>query len=412
MSVRAGYDLHSPEYRRISWALFFAGLASFALLYDTQPLLPDLSDHFGVTADEASLSVSAATLGLAGALLVVGPLSERVGRKPLMVAGLIGSSLLGLLSGAVDTWTAHLAIRFALGVCLSGLPAIGVAYLSEELDPRAQAAASGLFIGGNALGGMTGRLVVGFLNEWWGWHDALLGMGVLATAASVAAIALLPASRGFVPSPLRFRLLWSATSAILRDRGLLCLFAIGMSSMGAFVGIFNMVSYRLQIPPYGLAPSQVSLLFLVYLLGSVASTAAGRLAMRYGHRAVAPPAAALMLAGLLVTLASPLAAIVAGMAAFTAGFFALHGVASGWTGARASAGVGATGQASSLYMVFYYLGSAVIGAGCGWAWHGWGWSGCVAYSAGATAVALAAALALRGIAPLADRRGPTAQGTT
>ncbi|WP_311519591.1 hypothetical protein [uncultured Actinomyces sp.] len=61
----------------------------------------------------------------------------------------------------------------------------------------------------------------------------------------------------------------------------------------------------------------------------------------------------MMICGLLLTLAAPIWVIIIGLAIFTAGFFATHGVASGWVAARARAGVGATGQASSAYMFFY-----------------------------------------------------------
>lgn len=406
MASFQGYGIRSSEYRRISWGLFFAGLACFALLYDTQPLLPDLSEHFKIPADQASLSVSATTFGLALALLVVGPLSERFGRKPLMMVGLTVSPFIGIACGFANTWHLHLGLRFLLGIFLSGLPAVGVAYLSEELDRKAQTAATGLYIGGNALGGMSGRLIIGFLNDWWGWQQALIAMGAVALLAALIAISLLPASRGFQSAPLRFRSLCLSTKMIFQDLGLVLLFLIGGSAMGAFVGVFNIVSYYLQEAPFSLAPSLLSLIFLVYLLGSVSSTLSGQLAMRFSTRKVAPFGALIMLIGLGLTGIPSLPLVVTGIAVFTTGFFSLHGVASGWTGARASAGLASTGQASSLYMVFYYSGSAFIGAGAGWAWHLWHWWGVCIYSGSFILLALVCTLILRKIPSLDDRFGP------
>lgn len=54
-----------PGYRRMSFALFVAGIATFALLYSTQALLPAVSASFHATAEQASWTVSAATGGLA-----------------------------------------------------------------------------------------------------------------------------------------------------------------------------------------------------------------------------------------------------------------------------------------------------------------------------------------------------------
>ena len=70
--------------------------------------------------------------------------------------------------------------------------------------------------------------------------------------------------------------------------------------------------------------------------------------------------------------------LVAGLALLTAGFFAVHGVASGWVPARAHAGGVATGQAASLYLFTYYLGSSVFGSLAGPAWTRAAWPGVVA----------------------------------
>lgn len=66
-----------PGYRRMSFALFAAGVATFALLYSTQALLPAVSAGFGATAGQASWTVSAATGALALCVLPMSALSER-----------------------------------------------------------------------------------------------------------------------------------------------------------------------------------------------------------------------------------------------------------------------------------------------------------------------------------------------
>src|SRR5689334_3374991 len=66
-----------PGYRRMSLALFLAGVATFALLYSTQALLPLVSGEFAVSASDASWTVSAATGGLALFVLPMSALSER-----------------------------------------------------------------------------------------------------------------------------------------------------------------------------------------------------------------------------------------------------------------------------------------------------------------------------------------------
>ena len=84
-TVPRGHLPGSAGYRRIMVALFAAGMATFVLLYDTQALLPELRTQFAVTPTQATLTLSLATGGLAVALLVAGPASERIGRTRLIL---------------------------------------------------------------------------------------------------------------------------------------------------------------------------------------------------------------------------------------------------------------------------------------------------------------------------------------
>lgn len=399
----SGYLESSPEYRRIAVSLFLAGLATFALLYDTQPMLVLIGQEFRLAPDRAALSVSASTIGLAVALVFAGPLSERHGRTPVIFLSLFVSSAMGIVVGLAPTWPLHLLARFVLGITVSGLPAVAMAYLAEEVHRQSQARAAGLYIAGTALGGMSGRLVTGLIADFFGWRAAVAGMGVLALLCAVAVFRLLPASRGFTPSEPGLKHLWEQTAAILHDRVLLGLFAVAATCMGSFVGVYNIMGYRLEAAPYHLSVGIAGLVFLVYALGSYASAFAGKLASKWGQRWVEPWAVTVMLVGLLVTLATPLWVVIVGLAIFTCGFFAVHGVAAGWVAARAKAGVGGTGQASSGYMVFFYAGSSIFGALAGtfWAWQGW--VGVVMMAGIALLVALAIVLSLRKVPPLGAR---------
>lgn len=392
-----GYRHGTRRYRRLSVSLFVAGVATFALLYSTQALLPLLSAHFAVSPAESTLTVSVATLALGVSLLVAGPVSEVVGRTPLMHASLVASAAVGLACGAVDSWPLLLALRALQGVTLAGLPAVAMAYLTEEVHPDDAARAAGLYIGGTALGGMSGRLLTGALADLGGWRVALAGLGVLALGCALAVRALLPPSRRFTPAPASLGHLWWTARGLAADPALWCLYGIAGSAMGAFVGVFNAVGFRLAGPPYGLRVGVAGLVFLTYALGSVSSTVAGRVAAQRGQRAVVPVAAAVMLAGVLLTLAAPLPVVVGGLAVVAVGFFAVHGVSSGWVAARARRTVGAAGAASSGYLVAYYAGSSVFGSLAGGAWVVAAWPAVVALCGGLVATTLLLAVLLRRI---------------
>ena len=396
----AGYTLGESGYRRIIAALFAAGVATFALIYSTQALLPEFPRAFGISAAQSTLSVSLTTVGLGIALLVAGPLSEVVGRTRLIHLSLVASAAVGIACALAPTWHMLLGLRLLQGVTLAGLPAVATAYLREELHPGTHARAAGIYIGGTAIGGMTGRLVTGPIADVAGWRWALAAIAAVGLVGAVVVGLLLPASRNFVAVPARIGSLAAMARRALKDRALLALYAIGACSIGAFVAVFNAVGFRLTSAPFDLGLGAAGLVFLVYPVGTVGSMVAGRLADRFSRRAVVPIGALIALVGVLLTLTGSLPVIVLGVAVLTAGFFAVHGVASGWVPTRAHAGGVAAGQAASLYLFAYYLGSSVFGSLTGQAWSLAGWSGVVGLAGGLLVVTGLLALWLRRIPPL------------
>lgn len=376
--------------KRTSFALFAAGVATFALLYSTQAVLPELSAAFGVTPAQSAWSLSLATIGLGVALLITGPLSEKVGRTPLIHLSLTLSALVGLACAVAPGWHVLLGLRLLQGVTLAGLPAVATAYLREELPAGVQARVAGLYIGGTALGGMAGRLVTGTVAQVWGWRWALAAVAVLGLLCAVFVLVTLPKSRNFVRRPSA-AMTWRA----LADPALLSLYAVGACAMGAFVAVYNAIGFRLTSAPFGLGAAAAGAVFLVYPVGTLSSTLAGRLADRFGRRAVMPFGCALMLLGLLLTLPANLPVLIAGLAVLTAGFFCVHGLASGWVPVRAHAGGVPAAQAASLYLFAYYAGSSIFGSISGTAWTTAGWPGVVTLAAVFVAVSGFLAGALR-----------------
>src|SRR5476651_1625788 len=106
----------SPEFKRTNRALFFGGFSCFALLYCVQPLMPLLSRQFALTPAQSSMTLSVSTAALAVSLLVSSAISERLGRKLLMVAAMMLAAVLTLLSACAQSYPQLLLLRAALGI--------------------------------------------------------------------------------------------------------------------------------------------------------------------------------------------------------------------------------------------------------------------------------------------------------
>lgn len=387
----------SAAFKRTNRAMFFGGFATFALLYCVQPLMPLLSHEFALTAAQSSMVLSISTAALALSLLASSAISERLGRKPLMVGAMAVAAIMTLLCAFAHNYPQLLVIRALLGVVLGGMPAIAMAYLGEEIEPQSLGLSMGLYISGSAFGGMAGRVITSVLSDHFSWRLALAVVGVAGIAAALEFWRSLPASRHFTPAGGGWRALPSGFKLHLSDAGLPWLFALAFLLMGAFVSLYNYIAYRLLGGPYSLSQSVVGAVSFFYLLGIYSSVWAGRLADRFGRRHVLWVMALIMLTGLLLTLSNWLPLILLGVAVFTYGFFATHSVASSWVGRRATS---SKALASALYLFFYYLGSSVIGSATGIMWGHAAWPGVVAVLALALVLALLVALRLRKLAPL------------
>ncbi len=363
-----------PGYRRMSFALFAAGMATFALLYSTQALLPAVSADFGVSASAASWTVSAATAALALFVLPMSSLSERFGRRTVMTASLAVAVAVGLLVPFAPSLEWLVALRAVQGAALAGLPASAMAYLAEEVRPKALVAAIGLFVAGNSIGGMSGRIVTGWVAQLWGWRAALAAVGLMALVCALVFRAMLPRARHFTPGSVNPRALVATVRGHLADPLLLRLYAIGALFMTVFGAVYTVIGYRLVEAPFSLPQGIVGSIFLVYLVGTVSSAAAGKLVGRLGRRGALYLAVTTTAAGLLLSLADTLPAVLLGLVLITAGFFAGHAVASSSVSRTAKTG---RAQASALYQSAYYLGSSAGGALGALAYHSGGWAGTV-----------------------------------
>ncbi|MDA2814333.1 MFS transporter [Nocardiopsis sp. RSe5-2] len=400
-----GHAAGSSGYRRITVAMTAAGVATFAQLYAVQAVLPGMADDFSAAASTVALSVSFATAGLAACVLVWSGLADRFGRVGVMTAALVVSTALGLAAPfAPEIWSL-LLLRALQGAFLGGVPAVAMAYLAEEIAPSHLSRAAGIYIAGNTVGGMSGRLVAGAVADLGGWRWGVGADSLLAAAALVVFLIAVPPARGFAPRPRKRRRRDAAEGAdaghgLLRrvggavgDPGLLALYAHALLLMGAFVTIYNYLGFRMMDPPFGLSQTVVAFLFVAYLAGTVSSAAVGRAVERFGRHPVLAGSVLLMAGGAALLVLPAFTAVAAGLLVLTFFFFAAHTTASAWVGHRARPF--ARAQAAALYTLAYYLGSSAFGWLGGVLFDAWGWGAVVGFVLALCALALVAGLALR-----------------
>ena len=381
----------SAAFWRATVALCIGSFMIFSNVYVTQPILPELQREFALTTLEVSGSFTVTTLMLGLSLLLYGPLSDALGRRRLMLLSMAGACLCTLLLSQVESFSTLVLLRGLQGFCLGGLPAIAIAYMGDELSRRALLVAVGLYISGNTLGGISGRLIGGFVGDWLGWADLFLVMGLISVLCLALFWWLLPPSRHFRPQPLHPKTMLLQLKSHLSNPVLLLIYLVGGLNFFIFINQYSYIIFVLADAPYHLSPAWLGLLFLTYLAGTVGSALSGKVAQRHGQLRCIVAGILILIGGSLLTLSTSLPVIVTGFFINSFGFFFAHSSASSWVSHQAAH---ARASASSLYLVFYYLGASSGGFYLDPFWQWGGWEGVVSGSVIVLLITLSLTLAL------------------
>jgi MFS transporter, YNFM family, putative membrane transport protein len=363
----------TTEYKKASIALFLGGFVTFSILYTTQPLMPVFAKEFNVTAAQSSLALSLSTGILAIVMLFAASLSDSFGKKKIMMVSLILTSFLGILTALSPNFITLLSFRAALGVSSAGLPSIAMAYVGEEFNPKAIGRIMGLYISGNSFGGLSGRMITGVMTDLFSWRIAIGTVGLLALLLSVLFWYMLPKPRHSQTRAFQ-KISFRPYKNVLMNKKLVALIFLAFLMMGGFVTLYNYIGFMLMEPPFNLSQTMIGFIFLVYLFGTFSSMYMGKKADMYGNFPMIMLSISITVGGALLTLLPSLILKIIGVSVFTFGFFASHSIASAWVGETSGQ---FKAQASSLYLLNYYMGSSLVGTFGGFFWTNFHWGGVI-----------------------------------
>ena len=381
-----------PPGRGVALATFLAGVCTFLNMYSTQAILPSLSDAFDAPLATTGLTITLPLLAIALLAPFVGAISDRLGRKRLIVIAAFALVVPTLLCATSGSLGALLAWRFVQGVMLPFVFAVTVAYIGDECEGAEAIRVTGFYASGSILGGFTGRFLCGTVAEFAGWRMSFVALAALTVVFAAVITAILPRERRFRASSGGIAAVLGAYGEHLRNPRLMATCAVGFGMLFSNVALFTYVNFRLAQPPFGLTPAQLGLVFGVYLVGLVTTTIAAGIAVRIGRKATVALALAVSACGLALTLVPYLFLVIAGVALVTIGLFTCQAMSLSYIGVTVRR---ARSAAVGLYVTIYYVGGALGGIVPGVLWPRDGWPGVVAVIYLALGMMFAASLAWR-----------------
>jgi predicted MFS family arabinose efflux permease len=365
-------------------AVAAAGIATFINMYCTQSILPVLASSFHVAPARTGLSVTAPLLATAMVAPVVGAISDRFGRKRLILGAAILLVIPTALAAGAQSFNMFVLWRFIQGLMLPFIFTVTIGYIGDETEGPMTAKLAGTYMAGTITGGFSGRLITGLATQIFGWRGAMLCVAAVTLAMALVVMFLLRPEQRFKAQYGILRALKSFPVHLSNTR-LLGTYAVGFGVLFCLVAVFTFINFRLAAAPYLLGPAALGGIFVVYLGGVVMSPLAARLANRFGRQRVMSVATPVIGCGLLITLVAPLPLIIAGLLLFCSGVFVQQTLGTAFVSVAARE---ARSTAVGLYVMFYYIGGSCGGIFPGGVWHAFGWPGCVAIVCGVQAVML------------------------
>jgi len=298
------------------------GLLVVTQLYLPLPLLGGIAEAHDVSLARAGLVSSVFGFAYAAGFLVFGPASDRLGRRPVMIGGLVALSAASLAATLMPDWGTLLGARAVQGIAAAALPPVALAYLGEVLPPSRRVTGIAWMSTAFLVAGLAGQ-VYGDLA---GGLAAAIGPLAVAYAVAAVAIARLPAAPrpqgavGSDRSPMSAVLaLWRSLPSILTRAPLVPAYAAALVLLMSFVAFYTGLSWMRED---ALASAGLDLFTarLVALPAMFLTLAASRLVARVGARQVVSGGLALAGVGAASAAIAPgVVALVAASVVFVAG---------------------------------------------------------------------------------------------
>jgi MFS transporter, DHA1 family, multidrug resistance protein len=264
------------------------------------PALPLLARDFGVPAGSAGLVVTAYFAGFALVGIVIGPLSDRLGRRPLLLAGLAILAVGSVACALATSFLVLVACRLLEAAGAAGTPVLSRAIVRDTRQDRDLAGALGLLATTMAVSPALGPIIGGFVADTLGWRWLFGVLAVLATLAALAVYAGVAETLA-LPAPKDAGNTWRQMRALLARRRFRKGVLFGAAYYFAFGAISTAAPFVL-IGHFGLGHLQFGVIFaLIGVCFAVGGIVGPRL-MRIATQARLLDAAALLAiaAGLLL----------------------------------------------------------------------------------------------------------------
>lgn len=348
------------RFTRLSAAIVFL---IFFQTYMLAPLIPFLASGFGVSPARIALVIPAYTLPYAAAGLILGAISDRLGRRAILFASLVGFPMLSACCALAASVEGLIVARVVSGLCNAGIVVMAITLIADLYPDKGRARALGWVFGAIAGGGAFGSTAAGLLAPVIGWR----GLFLLTAAASLTVLPLFVSLWTVTQPKSRERLPWRSILpgfvSLARNGRAMTTYAFIAANATFHSGVFTWLGFLLH-GRYGLSERGIGLALLGYgVPGFLFGPLIGRVVDRYGRRHIIPAGFAVAsLCAAMLALHLPLWVAMAAVTGLSLGFDLTHpllaGIAAGLDNQRRGQAIGV-----NTFSIFLGLGVGSLAFG-------------------------------------------------
>lgn len=269
------------NYSYVTLLLFWCALIVVSSVYITTPLVGPIASEFNVTQAMATWPTSIFSLFYAVGFLIFGPLSDRYGRKRIIVFGLCILTVITLLIGLTNQFHSLVALRGVQGFVSATFAPAALAYVFDVYPKKRLVTTIGFISFGFLTAGIFGQVLAGVVNQLSDWNVVFLLFGGLFFCTIIAVILILPDSESNTTN-VNIRYFLRQTKVIFTQRNFLLSYSITLMLLLTFIGMYTVIGDYLSGSTFNLSSKEILFVRATGLIGMILSPFTGVFVKRYG----------------------------------------------------------------------------------------------------------------------------------
>lgn len=268
------------NYALMTTILSWTGMVVMSSLYLTIPLISLFSDYFNISLAQAGFTSSVFSLGFALGCFFYGAISEKYGRKNVIVFGLFSLSMITLLLGLVNDFSVILLLRGLQGLAAATFSPVALAYTLEIFPNDRKVGAIGFISTGFLVAGIVGQVFSGYVSEHSHWHVIFYVLASVYVITALLVVWILP--KGVLQN--QSKNIWAPLKKIgiiFTNRNLIFSYIISFVLLMSFVSMYIILGAYLTSDSFGINSQNLIYIRAFGIVGMVMSPFAGRLAKRF-----------------------------------------------------------------------------------------------------------------------------------